>query len=89
VLCLQTMRFNDSLQGTHEEVEIALLAIELTKRRVELVSQLVGLAVTVALAVVAAICALRGSPWPVSAGTGFAAIGFRVLAEGRGGRRWP
>ncbi len=68
------------LPRTRDEVEVALLAFELTERRV-------GLALSVVLAIVAAVCALRGSPWPVPAGTGFAAVGFRVLSEGhRGGR---
>lgn len=68
------------LPRTRDEVEVAFLAFELTERRV-------GLALSVVLAIVAAVCALRGSPWPVPAGTGFAAVGFRVLSEGhRGGR---
>jgi hypothetical protein len=63
---------------TREEVEIELLAFELIERRVALV-------LSVALAVVAVVCALRGSPWPVSAGTGLAAFGFRAWTEGGGG----
>ncbi len=69
------------VRKTQHEVEMALLAFELTERRV-------GLVLSVVLAVVAAVCALRGSPWPIPTGTGFAAVGFRVLTEGnRGGRR--
>ena len=65
---------------TREEVETALLAFELVER-------CVWLTLSVGLAIVAAICALRGSPWPVPTGTGFAALGFRVLAEGYRNRR--
>jgi hypothetical protein len=66
---------------TRHEVEMALLAFELTERRV-------GLMLSVVLAIVAVVCALRGSPWPIPTGTGFAAVGFRVLTEGhRSGRR--
>ncbi len=60
------------LPTTKAKIELALLAFELVERCVWLV-----------LAVVAALCALRGSPWPLPAGTGFAAVGFRVLTEGR------
>jgi hypothetical protein len=59
----------------------ALRAFELTER-------CVGLVLSVMLAIAAVVCALRGSPWPVSTGTGFTAIGFRVLTESyRGGRK--
>jgi hypothetical protein len=65
---------------TRKQLKDALLAFELVER-------CVWLALSVALAVVAAVCALRGYPWPVPAGTGFAAVGFRALSEGhRGGR---
>jgi hypothetical protein len=64
---------------TRQELETALLAFEL-------VARCIWLALSVALAVVAALCALHGSPWPVPAGTGFAAVGFRVLSEGHRGR---
>ncbi len=57
-------------QRTRREIEDALLAFELTERRVEVARQLILLAVTVALAAVTVLCALHGAPWPVSAGTG-------------------
>jgi hypothetical protein len=57
---------------TREEIKNALLAFELIERRVCLV-------LTFAMAIVAMICALRGSSWPVPTGTGFAAVGLRVL----------
>ncbi len=41
---------------TRERIELALLGVELIER-------VVWLALSVGLAVVAAICALRGSPW--------------------------
>jgi hypothetical protein len=63
---------------TREEVEVALLAFELVERRVALV-------LSVALAVVAVVCALRGSPWPVPASTGLAAFGFRAWTDGGDG----
>jgi hypothetical protein len=56
---------------TRDEVEVALLAFELTERRVALV-------LSVAMTIVAVLCALRGSPWPISAGIGLAAAGFRA-----------
>jgi hypothetical protein len=65
---------------TREEVEIDLLAFELTERRV-------ALALSVVLSIVAVVCALRGYPWPISTGTGFAAVGFRVLTYGRNWHR--
>jgi hypothetical protein len=60
------------LPRTRDEVELKLLAFELTERRVALL-------LSVGMTIVAAICALRGSVWTVSAGTGLAAVGFRVL----------
>ena len=65
---------------TREEVELELLAFELTERRGALL-------LSVAMTIVAAVCALRGSVWTVPAGTGLAAVGFRVLAESRQHRR--
>jgi hypothetical protein len=79
-------------QRSRREIELALLERELSERRVyfarlifELARDVVLLLVTVALAVVAIICALRGYPWPVPTSTGFAAVGFRALAEGHRG----
>lgn len=66
----------DTRRRTREEIELALLAFELTERRA-------ALALSIALAVVAAICALRGSPWPLPAGTGLAALGFRAALQQR------
>jgi hypothetical protein len=54
---------------TREEVELELLAFELTERRVALL-------LSVAMTIVAAVCALRGAVWTVPAGTGLAAVGF-------------
>lgn len=68
--------------STRAQVELELLAFELTERRVALL-------LSVAMTLVAAICALRGSAWPVPAGTGLAAVGFRVLSEGRRRHRDP
>jgi hypothetical protein len=58
-------------------MEEALLALELIERRVQLVRelvrlarQLVLLAVTIALGVLAILCALHGAPWPLLAGSG-------------------
>lgn len=79
---------------TRDEVELALLERELPERRVyfarlifELARDVAMLLVTVAFAIVTIICALHGSPWPVPTGTGFAAVGFRALSEGRHGGR--
>ncbi len=66
--------------GTREKLELALLGVELIER-------VVWLALSVGLAVVAAICALRGSPWPLPAGSGLVAVGFRVLLQRRAGER--
>jgi hypothetical protein len=63
---------------TRDEVEVALLAFELTERRVALV-------LSVAMTIVAVLCTLRGSPWPISAGTGLAAIGFGAAKQRRCG----
>jgi hypothetical protein len=61
---------------TRDEVEVALLAFELTERRV-------ALALYVAMTIVAVVCALCGSPWPIPAGTGLAAGGFRAAKQRR------
>lgn len=66
----------DTRRRTREEIELALLAFELTERRV-------ALALSTALVIVAVICALRGSPWPLPAGTGLAALGFRAALQHR------
>jgi hypothetical protein len=69
----------------HDEVEVALLEIELKTRRV-------GLAISVLLAVVtaicalvlaaaAAICALRGVYWPIPTCAGLAAGGLPALTR--------
>ena len=55
---------------TPDEVELDLKAFELTERRVALLRQIVLMVISVAFAVVTIICALHGSPWPVSAGLG-------------------
>lgn len=65
-------------ERTRELIELALLGVELIER-------VVWLALSVVLSVVAAICALRGSPWPLPAGSGLAAVGFRVLLQRRAG----
>jgi hypothetical protein len=61
---------------SRDEIEVALLAFELTERRV-------ALALSVAMAIVAVLCALRGSPWPLPAGTGLAAVGFGAAKQSR------
>jgi hypothetical protein len=48
---------------TRKQLEDALLAFELTERRV-------WLALSVWQALVAAVCAVHNSPWPLSAGLG-------------------
>lgn len=69
----------------HDEVEVALLEVELKTRRV-------GLAISVLLAVVtaicalllaaaAAICALRGTYWPIPTCAGLAAGGLPALTR--------
>ncbi len=67
--------------ATREEIELRLLAFELTERRV-------ALGLSIVLAVVAAVCALRGSPWPLPTGSGLAALGFRgaLLQQSTGER---
>jgi hypothetical protein len=67
---------------TRREVEMALMVFELTERRV-------GLMLSVVLAIATVVCALHGSPWPVPTGTGFAAVGFRVVTESQRGRPRP
>ncbi len=69
----------------NDEVEVALLEIELKTRRV-------GLAISVLLAIVTAICALlltaaaatcalRGAHWPIPTCAGLAAVGFPALTR--------
>jgi hypothetical protein len=69
-----------TLEEVEFELELKLLAFELVERRVELL-------LSVAMTIVAAICALRGSVWTVPAGAGLAAVGFRALADANHRRR--
>jgi hypothetical protein len=62
------------------ELELELLAFELIERRVELLR-------SVAMTIVVAICALRGSVWTAPAGAGLAAVSFRALADSNHRRR--
>ncbi len=63
-----------------------LLACEVKERRAALLTQRVLLAVTVALAVVAIICALRGYHWPALATGGSSGLTAAVgaLTQRRG-----
>ncbi len=60
-----------------------LLACEMKERRAALLTQRVLLAVTVALAVVAIICALRGYHWPALATGGSSGLTVAVGALGQ------
>jgi hypothetical protein len=68
-------------QRTRREIKDALLEVELTARRVEIARQLVLLAVTVALAVVAIVCALHGYRWPAFATGGSSGLTAAVSAR--------
>ncbi len=72
---------------TQEEVEQDLKEFELVERRVNLLRQLVLLVISVAFAVVAIICALRGYHWPSLATGGSSGLTAAVGALGhrRGG----
>jgi hypothetical protein len=72
-------------QRSRREIELALLERELTERRVyfarlifELARDVVLLLVTVAFAVVAIVCALRGYHWPALATGGMSGLAAEV-----------
>jgi hypothetical protein len=77
---LANVRCSSYLRATRQETELVVPAFELVER-------CVWLELSVGLAIVAAVCALRGYPWLVPAGTGFAAVGFRAISEGHCERR--
>jgi hypothetical protein len=49
--------------SSREEIELRLLAFELTERRFDLVCRAVLLAITIASVAITLICVLRGYPW--------------------------
>jgi hypothetical protein len=79
-------------QRSRREIELALLERELTERRVyfarlifELARDVVLLLVTVAFAVVAIVCALRGYHWPALATGGMSGLTAAIAARGHRG----
>jgi hypothetical protein len=73
---------------SREEVELALLAFELTERRFALFRQAVLLLIVVVSAVVTTVCALRGYAWPVpslASSPGIASAAALAVGNGRQG----
>jgi hypothetical protein len=77
------MSYNTDPHKRRQEIETELLAFELTERRAALAGQLVLLAVTVAFAVVAIVCALRGYHWPALATGGSSGLAAAASARRR------
>lgn len=100
MLCLRTMQCSPNIRREIETELLAfelierraaldsqgvLLACEVKERRAALLTQRVLLVVTVAFAVVAIVCALRGYHWPALATGGSSGLAGAASARRRGG----
>lgn len=72
------------LYKSMEEVELDLLAFELTERRFALGREVCYLLITVVLVATTVVCALHGFPWPVPTSTGTVAGSFAIRSRSRG-----
>lgn len=72
-----------TLYRDQPDVQKKFIAVELAERWCRVVCRAVLLVLTVALVVTAIICALRGMPWPIAAGTGCSGIFMAVSSAVR------